>query len=192
MKKLENENLKNTDYRLITKELGINYKKLIRLVNTSIDIKTLIILTWYCSDLSDENGIYISKNKLNKLKNKENLDICDLIGLFKSGNKEILTNIIEFEKFYIMGIIKKEINKYNLIINKYQYKEIIEDITFELINILNNIVLRHPGQIVNYIRISLMYKALNYIIENIFNKSLTYIDEIGSKKNIKEFWDIDL
>ena len=86
-----------------------------------------------------------------------------------------------------MGIIKRELNKYNLFISKLQYKDLMDNVTFHLINCIDNCSMRYPGQIVNYINIVLKYKILDYLIQNIFNKSYSYIDEINSKNILNSY-----
>lgn len=135
--------------------------------------------------MEDGNGIYISNNKLKKLNDFNNLDINDLMGLFKSGNKDVLLNILSFEKYYVMGMIKKQLNKYDIVIPRYQYKDLYDYITFELIKGIDNSVMRYPGQIISYFKIIVMYKTLEYIIENIYNKSYCYSDCLDSMKNYK-------
>ena len=80
----------------------------------SININKLMILTWYSADMKDDNGMYISMDKLSSLRNKSGLDINDLVGLFKSGNKDALLDIVEYEKYYVMGMVKKQLDKYKL------------------------------------------------------------------------------
>lgn len=184
---LKNDTTNNLDYKLIANDLNINYNKIMEFSDLSININKLMILTWYSADMKDDNGMYISMDKLSSLRNKSGLDINDLMGLFKAGNKDALFDIVEYEKYYVMGMVKKQLDKYNLIIPKYQYKELIDNITFELIKGINNSVMRYPGEIVNYIGIIVMYKTLEYIIQNIYSKSYSYIDEVGLKDNYDDY-----
>ncbi|MBQ8892718.1 MAG: hypothetical protein IJ068_07655 [Bacilli bacterium] len=91
------------------------------------------------------------------------------------------------KKSYIKGIIKKQLQLYNLVISEIKYQDIIDSITFELIKTINNIVLRYPGQIVNYLNITLRYRTFDYIIKNIFNAPYNYIDEVCSKSSINDY-----
>ncbi|MBQ8892719.1 MAG: hypothetical protein IJ068_07660 [Bacilli bacterium] len=98
---LQKENFSSLEYKLIAKKLNINYPKILTLRRSSkfsTSIGQFMILTWYCSDVEGDKGMYISKNKLKNLETKNNLDVNDLIGLFKSINNEYLIDIIEFEK----------------------------------------------------------------------------------------------
>lgn len=181
-------NLTNKEYKNISKILNINYEKLQKIKYSNIKMNQLILLSWYSSDISDDNGSFITKAKLKHIFKSNDLNINDLYVKYKCGDKKVLLSILEYEKFYLMGILKREVAKYNIELSKQNYKELMDYVRFNLIKCVDNSVSRYPGEIVNYIDITISKKVLQYLIENIFNKSYEYNDNMKEKKN-DLYWD---
>lgn len=171
------------EYKNICKELNINYSKIKSLTNhNNLDIKSLIYICWYSSDKNNSDGIYISQSKLNELFAKDNLELNELYGLYKSGNEIYLEKIFEHEKIYLMGFVLRVIRKYNFRVYATDY----EDLFSEAKLILNKCILRnvysHVGRIIRYIEKSVTMQILDYLIKNYSNRNLLYDDTRRDKK----------
>lgn len=80
--------------------------------------------------------------------------------------------------------VLKKILKLFIELSKQNYKELMDYVRFNLIKCVDNSVLRYPGEIVNYIDITISKKILQILIENIFNKSYEYNDNMKEKKKL--------
>ena len=178
------EMLQNNNFNdfLLCKNLNLNYDKLKLQVNDQINMKKLIIMSWFSSNKVSKNGSYITLERIEEIKNDINTDINDLIALYKIGMTDSLKNFLNFEENYLKGIIKKITKKYNIYLNKFDYEDIFSEAQLILIQTIDKIVCNKCGQIINYIYISVYKKLLDYLIKNHFNKAVSYNDNIKNYK----------
>lgn len=181
---LKDDSIKISD---LCKNLNLNYSKLKKLLNDELDIKQLIIISWFSSDKQNQNGSFITLKRLLEIKNYINTDINDLIALHKIGVTDSLERILSFESKYIRGIIRKILSKCNIRINQLDYQDLYMEAQLILIETINKIVCNKCGQIVNYIYISVSKKLLDYIVKNYFTKTCQYIDNYKYKGEVLEY-----
>ena len=182
------EMLQNNNFNdfLLCKNLNLNYNKLKLQVNNQVNMQKLIIMSWFSSNKASKDGNYITLDRFEEIKNNINTDINDLIGLYKIGMTDSLSNFLNFEEKYLKGIIKRITGKYSLYLNKFDYEDLFSEAQLILIQTLDKVVCNKCGQIVNYIYISVYKKLLDYLVKNYFNKVVSYEDNTRIMKEIEE------
>jgi len=184
------ENCSKNEYKTICKDLNINYEKLYGLKKYfDINIKSLIYICWYSSDKQNNKGIYISKKRMMEIFNKNNLQINDLYGLYKSGKTEILDDILEHEKYYIIGFVLRTIKEYNFKIYKHDYDDLFNEAKVILIYCLSHNVYNNIGKIIRYTEKSVTKQILKYLIKNYSNRDIEFNDNKKIKHLLKEQWE---
>lgn len=176
-----NSDLSDTELKLLCIDLNINYNKLLNLKSKDFNIKQYLIITYFSGDKYD-NGHYLSKKRFNELEKSINLDINDLVGLYKSGKIEYRDTIIDREKCYLRGFIFQTIRKYNFIIAKIDYNDLYQQAESLLIDCINRIVYSEPGRIITYLKKFITMQLLSYLKKNYSSNNLTYDDTIGYLK----------
>lgn len=172
------ENGSSKEYRKICQFLNINYEKIKKLENESFSLKSLIYISWYSGDKYNKKGIYVSDDKFLKLKRGEELDINDLYGLYKSGQKFYLEKILEYENPYLIGFTLKTIREYNFQISKSDYEELFSEAKMIFLKCLVNNVFREAGRMVRYIEKTVTKQMLSYLIKNYSNRVREYNDAL--------------
>lgn len=177
------------EYRDICKRLNINYSQLYKMsLKNNMNIKTLIYLSWYSSDKSSNNGIYISQDKLNDLLDYKNIEINDLYGLYKSGQEQCLDKIFEYEKYYLIGFVLRVIREYNFKVYKSDYEDLFSEANFLLVKCIKGNVFNEIGKIIRYIEKTVTKQMLNYLIKNYSNRNLMFDDTRKNLKELKTEW----
>lgn len=177
------------EYKDICKRLNINYSQLYKMsLKNNMNIKTLIYLSWYSSDKSSNNGIYISQDKLNDLLDYKNIEINDLYGLYKSGQEQCLDKIFEYEKYYLIGFVLRVIREYNFKVYKSDYEDLFSEANFLLVKCIKGNVFNEIGKIIRYIEKTVTKQMLNYLIKNYSNRNLMFDDTRKNLKELKTEW----
>lgn len=177
------------EYKDICKKLNINYSQLYKMsLKNDINLKTLIYLSWYSSDKSSNNGIYISQDKLNDLLDYKNIEINDLYGLYKSGQEQCLDKIFEYEKYYLIGFVLRVIREYNFKVYKSDYEDLFSEANFLLVKCIKGNVFNEIGKIIRYIEKTVTKQMLNYLIKNYSNRNLMFDDTRKNLKDLKTEW----
>lgn len=169
------KDLTETELKSLCKELNLNYKKLNNIKQNNLNIKQYVIISYFSSDKT-QNGRYMSKKRLNELENNINLDINDLIGLYKAGKNEYLNTLLDIERSYLRGFIFQTIKEYNFIIAKNDYNDLYQQAELLLIKFINQVVYSEPGRIINYLKKCIKKQMISYLKENYSNKFLEYDD----------------
>lgn len=168
------------EIRELCLKLDINYLKLV--YNKKLDIKKLIILTWFSHDKKNKKGVYISKSKFKNIYDIKNLGINDLCGLCKIGSEEAKELLIKQETHYIKGIIKKVIRRYNFKIQYNDYEDLFNQGYQILLECINKVVLSEPPRIICYFKKCISMKILAYLKESHSNRFIEYNDELKNDK----------
>ena len=180
---LENDNCHKT-HKIVCKKLNINYSKLKRLSNANFDMKFLIIVTWYSYDLKDNTSIYISKKKIRRLLSSKDLEINDLVGLYKAGNKKIIEKIFEHQNKYLVLLVRKVVREYGFIINKDIFNELLSEANLIQLKAINRLVGNRANQIICYIVKCVRYQTLSYLKSNYSHQNYEYDDTRLKEKEV--------
>lgn len=172
-----NKELSNTELKSLCIDLNINYSKLLQSKKENFNVNQFIILTYFSSDKYNA-GHYLSQKRLNELEKNINLDINDLIGLYKSGKNEYLEIILDNERCYLKGFIFQMIRKYNFMIAKTDYDDLYQQAELLLLKCINKIAYPDPGRIITYLKKCITMQMLSYLKNNYSNKNLPYDDTI--------------
>lgn len=165
------DNNDQVEYRKICRILNINYKKIQKLkYKNNLSLRELIYMCWYSYDKYDDEGIYISQKKLTQVIKGKELKINDLYGIYRSGNKDYLSVILEYEKPYLIGFIMRTIREYNFKIFPSEYNDLFAEANIILTNCIKRNVFNHVGRIIRYIEKSVTRQILKYLIKNYANK----------------------
>jgi len=179
-------NCPRKEYKNICHYLNINYDKIKLLHNKNhISIKNLVFIIWYSSDKRNDKGIYISQSRLIEVLNNKNLELNDLCGMYKSGNKEYLDIIIEREKRYLLGFIKRVIYEYNFRVYKSDYEDLLQEAQLILTKCLSRIVFSNIARIIRYIEKCVTMQILSYLKKNYSNQFYEYNDALKQSKQEK-------
>ena len=177
IKLLDGDNSDQT-LKLVCKKLHINYSKLKNKTYADYNIKCLLLITWYSYDSENKDGFYISQKKIKQLQEKKDLKINDLVGLYKAGQNDLLEEILNHEKFYLIGTVKKSINAYIFQTNSDMFEDILSEAQMILIKAINTCIGREANQIGAYINIYVGKRVLGYIAKNYAYRGLDYDDKL--------------
>lgn len=189
VKKLRNtfvelDDSSDVDYELICKNLNINYNKLKCLLKYDVDFKTLIYISWYSSDMCDENGIYVSKRKLDKILSNEDLELNDLCAMYKSGFSEYLEKIFEYEKYYLIGFVLRVIKEYDFRVYVSNYEDLFSEARIILTRCVTLNVFNDIRRIIRYIEKSVTGQIFTYLVKNYSSKVYQFDDNIKIKSHL--------
>lgn len=148
--------------------LKIDFENVNDLVSMDFSYNQAINMIWYFSDkkINDDYKI-ITDKKLKDLfllvdnlktfqeSDMKNFDVCDLIGIYKSGLYDSRNEILIKQKKYIYHTIYSLCRNYDIKVNSSNFEDFESEIKLYLITVINRVSLNIHGQIVNYMDLTI-------------------------------------
>lgn len=148
--------------------LKIDFENVNDLVSMDFSYNQAINMIWYFFDkkINDDYKI-ITDKKLKDLfllvdnlktfqeSDMKNFDVCDLIGIYKSGLYDSRNEILIKQKKYIYHTIYSLCRNYDIKVNSSNFEDFESEIKLYLITVINRVSLNIHGQIVNYMDLTI-------------------------------------
>lgn len=168
-KKLEKLGINDEEeLRNICEFLKIDFENVTDFIHMDFSYKQAINLIWYFSDKKNENDDkIITDKKLNSLfslidslktpqdKEYRNIELYDLIGIYKSGLYDSRNEIVIKQKNYIHHIMYSLCKSYQIEINRNNFEDFESELKLYLIKIIDRVSLNVYGQIIKYMDITI-------------------------------------
>lgn len=183
--------------------LKIDFENVNDLVSMDFSYNQAINTIWYFSDkkINDDYKIITDKKlkdlfllvdnlKTSQESDMKNFDVCDLIGIYKSGLYDSRNEILIKQKKYIYHTIYSLCRNYDIKVNSSNFEDFESEIKLYLITVINRVSLNIHGQIVNYMDLTIkgffreylkQYKKQN---DNISLNNAKYTED--KKTEVKE------
>lgn len=148
--------------------LKIDFENVNDLVSMDFSYNQAINTIWYFSDkkINDDYKIITDKKlkdlfllvdnlKTSQESDMKNFDVCDLIGIYKSGLYDSRNEILIKQKKYIYHTIYSLCRNYDIKVNSSNFEDFESEIKLYLITVINRVSLNIHGQIVNYMDLTI-------------------------------------
>ncbi len=171
--------------------LGIDYAHIQYLQTRGYDKKLMMIYTWFYFDkVNREGNKILTIKRFHEVSDFSYLDkevtILDLIISYRLGNHSISTRLIDFEKLYILGTIRRTFSDYSIPISLYysEYEDIFHDCCIYLLQIVHRVAFNDVKSVVKYISIRLRYYIKDCVEkEYIEKKEISFEDNFCFPEN---------
>lgn len=163
-------------------ELKINTRQVKNLLRYKIELREIIIYTWYYYDKfnsKDEKIISIKSLK----KHKERItnycydDIKDYIIAIKLEYKNSFNDFFEYERAYLISLIKNILSKYKIETNYFNINDILSECYIYLKQVVDRIVLENNASLAKYINSCMRGHIYDYINDKYINEFEVSLEE---------------
>ena len=176
--------------------LKISFDNVNDLINMDFSYNQAINMIWYFYDQKNNDDYkMITDQKIKDIlilianlpnTDIENLNLYDLIGIYKSELYDSRNEILMNQKKFVSKTIFSVCQSYNIEVNNSNYGDFENEINYYLLIMINRINLNNIGQIINYINISIKGYFKTYLKNYQKQNNSLPFDENRQSLNIKE------